>query len=313
VVEQSTFECQANRGSLRFLGVGLLCVASLALIASVLIWRGAGYGGFRGFKGQMTLSIHVAGLEAAGVSLIPPDDVAFDSRVRSLVPRWADLAFGLKPFVVVIGNQSKRTIVAYTVEFRLTRRDGTIEAHQVRFEYPDAVAGSSTHGSPFVRGREISREISIGEQRVVGLNFEIVPDENNAWLRGPVDWAKEQSGNIQELAIGVDAVLFDDGLLVGKNTSRVDEHFLAFLKAQQDLYRGIVAGLDRGASLDDAFSVVPPPPKPGDTWSDEFTIYPTQAAGTARYWRRAYGDAAVGEIFRKALRNDPFVIRESSK
>jgi len=102
-----------------------------------------------------------------GVRLIPSTDPEFDARMAALIPEWSKLAVGLKPYLVILSNQSERTIVAYCVSFQTTDSGGRVHQRLVHFNYPNAVAGATVgqHGLP--RGREVSH----GEERVVGTNF----------------------------------------------------------------------------------------------------------------------------------------------
>jgi len=257
--------------------------------------------------------VTVAGFDAHGITLTAPDAAGFDARVFDLVPRWASLAVGLKPFLVLLSNGSAQTVVAYSVVFNATRRNGTFDRTVLKFKYPDAVAGNERDKSPFGRGREIA----VGEQRVVGLQFEIMPDVDNGWLIPYGAMQRDQFHDTDRLEVGIDAVVFSDGTLIGPDTSGLAEHFSAYLDATQALYRRVVANIDLGTSVADVFAAIEAesraqydasrdrPPGGGS----DVAFYNGQAAGDARRHRSRYGDAAVRELFARAIRTTPFTVR----
>jgi hypothetical protein len=100
-------------------------------------------------RDPMTISVHVVGLPAAGVTLTASDSSGFDARVQSLFPTLGDQALRLKPYLVIVSNRSERPIVAYSVFFHMTRADGRWIKHHVHFKYPDAVAGIGSDENPF--------------------------------------------------------------------------------------------------------------------------------------------------------------------
>jgi len=250
----------------------------------------------------MSFPIHTTGFEEAGVFLIPPTAADFDARVRQMFPQEAAVALELKPYLVIVLNNSPHTIVAYDVHFTFNNRSGETGNHFVQFKFPDAVAGSS--GDPvFSRGREIQP----GEQRLVGIGYEVSSEE---YVKTYRDWGLQENAghrNTTELRVELDAVIFDDGKLLGADTEfqdmRFSDHFAAYLKAKQDLYRSIAENIESGKSLDDAFHPFEGPPMPSN-----LDLYQGLAKQEARALRRKLGDRAIYETITKAIRKQPFVI-----
>ena len=162
-------------------------------------------------------------------------------------------------------------------------------------------------------------EIRPGEQGLIAEGMEI---HCGRWNEKPTEdfylrqfaEAFERFVNATEVRISLDAVIVDDGELIGPDESQLGDHFAAYVKAKQDIYRSLVQSLDSGQSMDEAFRPIEAtiavtcadPRLPVD---NPFAIWPRQAAGEARGWRKRYGDADLHNILRRALRKDPFVIR----
>jgi len=254
----------------------------------------------------MSFPIHTQGLDAHGVLLIPPTAADFDARVHQMFPKQAGLALELKPYLVIVLNNSPQTIGAYDVHFTFKNRGGEMMNSLAQFKYPDAVAGSA--GDPaFPRGQEVYP----GEQRLIGINFEVSSEK---YVKAYRDWGVQENAahrDTTELRVELDAVIFDDGSLLGADSEvlnvRFSDHFAEYVKANQSLYSSIVQNVESGKSLDEAF---PPfegplsaPPIP--TYLD---LYRHLAKQEVRSWRKKLGDQAIYETLKKAIRKQPFAI-----
>ena len=138
----------------------------------------------------------------------------------------------MTPFVAILSNLSTRTVVAYCIAFESADEGGRSRQNLVHFNYPNAVAGTAPDQTGLPRGREVRP----GEERVVGLRFEINPSVDNAWLD---EFAKQQGDlakGLRSLTVEVDAAIFDDGVLVGRDTSGLQQAFEMYLQATQGLY-----------------------------------------------------------------------------
>jgi hypothetical protein len=258
----------------------------------------------------MPPSIHVTSWETEGITLASPADPDFDSLSRSLFKGNVEELLKLKPFLVVVSNQSPRTIVAYTLRWRVRLLNGKQVTTFSQAKYPDAVAGAVPS-----RGNEIRS----GEQKIAAKGIEIdcgrwsgKPTEEY-YLRQFASWADESVG-ATDIQIGLDSVIFEDGELIGPGESRLGDDFAAYVKAKQDLYWSLVQGLDSGQSMDEAFrpieaTIAATRANPRLDLRDPFAIWPRQAAGELSGWRKRYGDVALPNILRQALRKKPFVIR----
>lgn len=262
----------------------------------------------------VTPILAVSGLEGVPVDLVSPADPSFNERVRTAIPRWADLAVQLKPLMTIVVNRRPETLVAYAIEFDITRRDDTYDRTLVQFKYPDAVAGrGNAAANPFARDFEVRS----GEMRVIGTDFHIMPDEDNTWLASYVNVGRSRLENAARIAIRLDAAIFENGEFAGPDQSNLGAHFSAYLDAKQKLYEQITSRLCSGESVSAVFQVLSDemralmaqlqagPSHPLDLES----TYRFDAIGEARRARVQVGDSAVLETFEKGIRYRPFALR----
>jgi hypothetical protein len=260
----------------------------------------------------MTPSIEIAGFEIEDITLMSPADPEFDSVARSLFQGNTDELLKLKPFLVILSNRSSRTVVAYALRWEVKGKGGA-QASLPQHKYPDAVAGVAP-----ARGNEVRS----GEKKIVAMDIEI---DCGRWSGRPteefylsqfIDWFAEHAG-ATDLRIGLDAVIFEDGQLLGPDESHLGDHFAAYVNAKQELYRGLVAGLDAGQTMDEAFrpieaTIAASLADPRLDMRNLLALWRTVAAPEVRNWRVRYGDTALPGILRSALREQEFVVRRSS-
>jgi len=241
-----------------------------------------------------------------GVSLTPSNAPPFDARVTALIPEWSQVANALKPYLVILSNKSERTIVAYCLQFDVILEDGRIFQEVVHFNYPSAVAGKVPGQSGLPRGREVRA----GEGRVVGTSFEIMPAVDNRWLDAFAKQQRERFNTAQRLSIRIDAVIFDDGTLLGDDVSGLRHAFETYLNASQQIYRDIVSRLEGGIPIDDAFGWLSKAATEAKSkvQGDRESFYYVQAAGDVTRARRSLGDSQVRDVLARAIRSVPFVI-----
>jgi hypothetical protein len=251
------------------------------------------------------LTIEIADFPAEGVTLTPATAPDFDERAQAILNGRADPVLELKPLLAIVQNRNPRTVVAYAVSFTRTLRNGMSAVDYAQFKFPDAVAGTS-------RGLSVlkDREIRTGDERLIGLGFEVWPPDYAASFRDYGIDAVMRLGEVQVLEIGLDAVIFEDGVMMGKDQSHLAENFIEYILAKQSLYRDIVVGLESGSFKDDVFAPM----------RDILAVRPAaRESSIVRYRRQAasdvlhFRDRVLLEIFRRTLRNEPFAIRRPSE
>jgi hypothetical protein len=256
-----------------------------------------------GYTGAV-FPIFIDDFAAHGVTLTPAADEDFDTRAQTILGGRAAAVLEVKPLLAIVGNRNPRTIVAYTVAWTVTRRNESSETTHTQFKFPDAVAGTG-NGLALLQGRELKP----GDQRLVGMGFEVWPVEYVDSYRDFGCRAKAQLGEVKSLRIALDAVIFDDGWMLGPDESRLAEHFIAYVRAKQLRYRDLVVGLETGRLGDDVFAplrqalAAPHEPNP----RDPLGIYDRQSAADVLDLH----DRVVLEVFRRALRREPFSIRRA--
>ena len=250
--------------------------------------------------------IQISDFHSEGVTLTSAAEPDFDIRVQAMLCRDESPALDLKPYLTIVSNRNPRTIVAYTVAWTATLRNESSEVSYTQFKFPDAVAGTG-NGLAVLRGREIGT----GEQRLVVMGFEVWPVEYVDSYREFGRRTAKRLGDVKNLQIALDAVLFDDGVLLGPDNSRVAEHFIEFVHAKQLLYRDIVVGLENGNAMEDVFAPLRAilAARHHSDAMDPMAVYPRQAAAEIL----GFHDRIVLEVFRRTLRREPFAIRRLSE
>jgi hypothetical protein len=226
-----------------------------------------------------------------------------------LLPEGAPVALELKPCIVIVSNESSLVVVAYSVTFWFTFRSGESHRHSVHFKYPDAVAntaadaadnGTGIDSAMALRARLRGREIRPGEQRVVGAGFELWPDADVVTYRSSYLEMSETRKDLTALQIELDAVIFDDGLLLGPDHAGLAEHFAEYVAAKQDVYRGMVERIDGSGVSDDIFA----PLRESIARRSENPIVSEAAAEALGLQHNIMRD-----VFQQVLRPEPFIIR----
>jgi hypothetical protein len=150
-----------------------------------------------------------------------------------------------------------------------------------------------------------------GEERVVGTRFEVMPDVDNQWLPAFARKQREQLEDARTLRVAIDAVIFEDGTLIGEDRSELQRAFEKYLSTAQSIYRGLVARIDSGQSVDEAFQWLRTASaealKKGP--EDLEAYYYVQAAGDVVRARTKIDDRRVRDVLEQAIRKTPFAVR----
>jgi hypothetical protein len=236
-----------------------------------------------------------------GVTLTPATAEDFDAHAQTILSGHAAPLLELKPYLAIVRNHNPRTVVAYAVSWTRTRRNDISEVNYTQLKFPDAVAGTS-HGLALLQAREIRR----GEQRLVGMGFEAWPLEHLKLYRDVGREGRDSLPDVKHLRVALDAVIFDDGEMLGNDESHLAEHFIAFVQAKQVLYRDVVVGLETGGPYDDVFAPLRATVKARYQLdpSDRSATYPELAATEVLQWQ----NRILLEVFRRAMRREAFRI-----
>jgi hypothetical protein len=250
-----------------------------------------------------------------GVRLISPGDQEFETYLGAAFADNAALVSALRPYLVMVSNESDRTVLAYTVLFTINFEDGEPEQHPCFFRFPDAVWPIS--------GLPRDRELLPSERRVIAWQFEIDPS-----LRD-LDYFLRQHANIQRQSlpdevksvdIALDAVIFDNGLMVGADTSGnsrsttytglADGLFLC-LEAKRELYKELFESskpADKVRSIMDKLYG----PNADYAFDIRMPIWRRLAVEEAQRLLSKLGAEAFSLTIQTVLEQPPFAIRRDS-
>ena len=134
--------------------------------------------------------------------------------------------------------------------------------------------------------------------------------DDGGWLPPIIEDKDREVAATSHLRIELDAVIFDDGELIGPDRSRVGETFATYVEMKQRVYRTLVDRLETCPASEDFFEpvrgmLVPPDRLPADSQQMTRAIYQHEAAAEAISVQRR----TLLNVFRPAIRTDAFVIR----
>ena len=132
-----------------------------------------------------------------------------------------------------------------------------------------------------------------------------------------VDMQKQDLGEFARgegfaaLEIAVDAVLFEDGRLLGPNQSQVDTRFLLLLQRKQELYRAATELMASGNSLDEALAKLKSAiPATAVEMPELLNIDASRAAiGDVLRLRARYGGDRAADAIRRAVQSSQTACR----
>jgi hypothetical protein len=249
-----------------------------------------------------------------GVSIVGPTDPSFEGEVRKLFGERAAIAEKLAPFLLILKNENPRTIVAYTATWRIKGADGNEMPLSVRYMYPMAISG------PVVKDDlPRDREVRTGEERLVSAEFEVGLHINasNADEAFSIisEHQSEQFRDISEVNISLDAIVFDDGEIVGPDRSGLGGDFAKYVDAYQSLYREIVSSLNAELPAEQVFKVIKDREERDsadsmrtDQSSKAFDLVAEQ---DVLGWRQKHGDGDLKNHFLRCTRTPPFAVKRT--
>ena len=257
-----------------------------------------------GYRERMSrLTIHVT--EREGVAIVSPANPEFDTLVTPLLGRLAERALKLKPYLAVVWNQSPRAVVAFTSEWvSFPNSNGATTTARSHMKFPDAVCGPAL-------GRTGPQGIPPGGKMVVSASCNVQPESlesgDGVWLDQFVQEKERRLANATDLRIGLDAVIFDDGLLVGPDSTGLATAFGTHVNAKQEIYQMLGKRLTECNASEDVFEPVRAMLMTHENLKslrDANAMERNQAAAEVISWQRR----ALLEPL-KTARTEPFVIR----
>ena len=283
------------RNKLNALLMGALSASSLLL-------------GCRGSRDPQKIPVEVDSSPLAGVEIITPGAPRFDPEARQIVGAKLDLVKTLSPLLMLIKNNSQHTIVAYSPEWDLKRGGEEIPWVALR-TFPMAISGPECDVPH-------DRPIRPGEERLEGMNSEvgIHPDDASTDAK----YQAEDLTGVTAVKAHLDAVIFDDGTLIGPDRNNLPEKFVPYVEDHQSLYRSILASLQAGEPAEKLYDSLEQkrrqefdkstkgnsPPGPERASMMEKLIAEQDVLGS---WRN-HGDSDSLAYFSRCLRTPPFAV-----
>ena len=225
----------------------------------------------------MSLQINVRDLPEHGISLMTASDPSFEKRISAVLKGKPDaLVDALKPFSVFLMNSSDKAIVAYNLNWKLMKADGTIITRKSGgansgalmyggspgFEHVSTITGHAIRPGS---GRFVSLGFSLSEDDSTGISAVITGSEDRGTLARlekvtkeytPSAIAKDASAELRQysnITVVVDGIFFEDGSFIGPD----ETDFFAYVKAGVDakyaLLREVKTHLDDNRDLLDIF------------------------------------------------------------
>jgi hypothetical protein len=186
----------------------------------------------------------------------------------------------------------------------------------VFFVAPDAIALTEVN-----YGRASSKAILPGRHRMIGFNF-AVPDrtyyenftreESDFYDPQVRNWIRSTASSLasaRRVHVTLDAVIFDDGRLLGDDTSQLAAHFDALVQTQQNAYRTVLDCLDAGENAAEVVDRLWKPDESDlpDGMSTEWHAA-NEARNTVATLLHNYGEGELSRVLRLALLPQPFVV-----
>jgi hypothetical protein len=253
-----------------------------------------------------TLAITIDDLPDHGVTLVSPQDSQFDALARPLIgERVADVVLQMKPMLTIAANDSDKTIVSFSVVWETTRSDGRTSRHWGHTSFPKAVCGDLTPGGddePFA-----TRTRRMHATDVVIHGWAAGDAYYDQFLSQFVDRAQHAVAKATTLRIALDAVIFDDGTLIGPDRQRaLQDLFGGLVSAKQARYRALLDALDEGRPAEEALRHSDKVLFMRDDWRE---FESQEALGEARLWAKHHAGENLAALIRSTLRLEPFEIR----
>jgi hypothetical protein len=261
---------------------------------------------------QQKIKVATSSSPSPEIILTSPGDINFDREVRALVGEKSELAEKLSPYLLLLKNKTQHTIVAYTAIWMLKRTDRKDAPLYVKYVYPTAITGAVSKDDV-----PRDRELQPSEERLVGLDFDVgrraILSNGSSSISQLASHQENQFLDVIGVEIGLDAVIFDTGELIGPDHAKLAEGFAQYVDAYQSLYLEILNSLKTGVTPENIFKAI------DDRRARDAKIVRSDPRANREFaliaeqdilqWYQEHGDHDLEGHFSRCLRQPAFVVK----
>jgi len=278
--------------------------------------------GFLTFAGRVSanrVALNTKDLREHNLIVVSPTDPAFEAEVSRITNRKSDKLKeqidALKPFSVLVKNESSNFVIGYALRWDVTQADGTTISHLRSYTEPSTLLGRDTN-----KMRDMGAAIAPHSMRYVSIMSPVTESDDGLVTSGVgKDVSSQHAGQISQLAadknetalidllslqlarsqsltVTLDAAIFDDGTCVGPDSGGLFARLQALVDAQNHLLRDALRGVDQGKPVKQVFDemalIADQPVSLTDKSSpgDYYNYYKREFAYEALQMRAAIGD-----------------------
>ncbi len=296
----------------KFKLTALLFVVPLLLLGFLSIaWRAS----------AKKVALHAKDLREHNLLVIAPTEPGFEQEVARIMghktaKQRQDLE-SLKPFSVIVKNESSKAVIAYALRWDITSVAGVTVSHVTSYAEPSTLLGREPNNK-----RDVGAAIAPRSMRYVSITAPVTESSQDGLISTStvnpvatdsagqiaqlgsaknetalVDLLSAELASAESLTVSLDAAVFDDGTSVGPDTSGLFAQLKAEMEAQDDLLKDSLRAVERGKPVKEVFDdlatianqqVAPFSEHPSP--SDYYEFYKREFAHEATQMRAAMGD-----------------------
>lgn len=208
------------------------------------------------------------GLESVGLPLIGRDEEGFAVRLRSIRSNsWLPVPDLLEEPAAILVNLTGQTILAFTANWRYSDAEGEIQSKRMytlnssnQWEALGGRGGIVPHDSNIILP---GSQRLILEGRVYGDNNDVIPPEigmGGGMSGGGCGRTSSASAGREprQVELSLDAVILDDGRMMGPDEAGFLDGVVGTLAMQRDLAERMLQAFDRDATPGELFDMLRP-------------------------------------------------------
>jgi hypothetical protein len=160
----------------------------------------------------------------------------------------------LKPYTVILQNNSNKILVAYALRWEYTNEKG----QRVHIDYSDSQISRLMDGSfrrPTTEFDKSGPTLEPYSWLIIAPSTSLKTSSGARERADDPDYQRllqklsKRLGEALDVSVTLDGAIFEDGSFNGPNASHLLEHFVAELRAKQNLTENIVKAVQQGKTL----------------------------------------------------------------